>query len=242
MTTQNRNYNDDNTCYTDFASMNSTSYIERALDGNWQMDVDSRSGEEYLIPSNRAVGLASVYYQPGDKMTIQIRGPEEFRNKVQHTLMTKVFPYVNLQFEFVESGGDCLIDNKWAVGGVCTQGGTRTPTLHLSNSHQFLTIHEFGHALGMQHEMRNPNIDLTWIVSALQQKYASGNIDISSQILKPLDFDKVRALPFDKNSVMAYPLKPDTNLQNISIMPAEEFTDIDKEWLRLTYGPTPDNK
>lgn len=236
------NYNEQNTCYTDFASMNSDSYIERALGGNWQVDVDSRSGEEYMIPTNRAVGLSQVYYQPGEKMTIQIRGPQEFKSTVQNTLMTKVFPYVNLKFEFVESGGDCLIDNKWASGGVCMGSGTKNPTLHLSNSHPFLTIHEFGHALGMMHEMRNPKIDLTWIVSALQQKYASGNINIQTQILKPLDIDKVRALPFDKNSVMAYPLSGKYNKEGIDIMPSQEYTDIDKEWLRLTYGDTPYNK
>jgi hypothetical protein len=83
-------YNNDNTCYTDFASMNSDSFIERALQGNWQLDRDSRSGEEFLIPTNRAVGLSQVYYQPGETMTIQIRGPEEFKNTVQHSLMTKV--------------------------------------------------------------------------------------------------------------------------------------------------------
>lgn len=232
------NYNNDNTCYTDFASMNSNTYIERALQGNWTVDVDSRSGEEYLIPTNRAVGLSEVYYQPGDKMTIQIRGTREFEETVKNTLITKVFPYVNLVFEFVKQDGDCLIDNRWASGGVCMGGGGKNPTLHLSNSTPFLTIHEFGHALGMQHEMRNPNIDLTWIVSALQQKYASGNIDISSQILKPLDFDKVRALPFDKNSVMAYPLSGEYNKEGVDIMPSQEFTDIDKEWLRLTYGET----
>ena len=55
--------NEKNTCYTDFASMNSDSYIERALQGNWQVDINSRSGEEELIPTNRAVGLKALTFK-----------------------------------------------------------------------------------------------------------------------------------------------------------------------------------
>lgn len=227
---------DDNICYTDFASMFDSNYIEKALQGNWSTEINYRTNEEVLIPSNRAVGLASVYYQPNDTMTIQIRGDDIFVNNVKNTLETKVFPYVNLNFKFVDKNGDCLIDDKWAAGGVTYGGGTRNPTIHLSNSSSFLTIHEFGHALGMQHEMRNPNINLTWITSALQMKYSKGNINILTQIVKPTDYKNVRALPFDKNSVMAYPLPADTNEENVEMKPSEEFTDIDKEWLELTYG------
>ncbi len=231
----------DNTCYTDFASMFSTNYIERNLQGNWVSEINYRTSEEILVPTNRAVGLSSVYYKPGDTMTIEIHGPNEFKTAVKNTLETKVFPYVNLNFVFVEQGGDCLIDNKWASGGVTYDVGGKNPTLHLSNSSSFLTIHEFAHALGMLHEMRNPNVDLTWIVSAIQQKYSKGNIDIFSQIINPLDFDKVRALPFDENSVMTYPLPPETNEQGIELKPSEEFTDIDKQWLEMTYGKKPSN-
>lgn len=231
----------DNTCYTDFASMSDPNYIERALQGNWSTELNYRTNEEVLIPSNRAVGLASVYYQPNDMMTIQVRGDDNFVKNVKDTLRTKVFPYVNLEFQFVDKDGDCLIDNKWSSGGVTYGGGTRNPTLHLGNSSPFLTIHEFGHALGMQHEMRNPEIDLTWITSALQMKYAKGNINIFTQIIKPLDYSKVKALPFDKNSVMIYPLSGDTNLENIEMKPAEEFTDIDKQWLEMTYGTKKNN-
>jgi hypothetical protein len=87
--------------------------------------------------------------------------------------------------------------------------------------------------------MRNPNIDLTWVVSAIQQKYSKGNIDIFSQIINPLDFDKVKALPFDKNSVMTYQMAAETNEQGIELKPSEEFTDIDKQWLEMTYGKKP---
>ena len=88
----------------------------------------------------------------------------------------------------------------------------------------------------MLHEMRNPKIDSTWIVSAIQQKYSQGNINVFTQIINPLDFNKVKALPFDKNSVMSYPLSADTNEQGTEIKPSQEFTEIDTQWLTERYG------
>lgn len=223
-------------CYTDFASMNSMEYIEKNLAGNWSAEYNYRTDEEILIPTNRAVGMLSVYYKPGDNVTIEIHGPYEFKQQVMNVLQTKVFPYVNLNFRFVDYGGDWLIDDKWSSGGVTFDAGKKNPTIHLSNSSQFLVIHETCHALGMMHEMRNPNIDLTWIVSALEQNYSKGNININEQIIKTVKSNEVRALPFDKNSVMGYPLPGETNKENVEIKPAEELTDIDKQWLEMTYG------
>lgn len=229
-------FNMQNTCYADFVAVNSTEGINKILQGNWKAETDYRTNEEILIPTSRAVGLENVFYQPGDRFTIEIHGHDAFVNKVKLVLETKVFPYVNLKFDFVENGGNCLIDNKWSGGGVAFNGGTRTPTVKLSNSSQFLIIHEFMHALGMQHEMQNPNIDLQWIIPAIQMKYSKGNINIFSQIINPINLEKIRALPFDKNSVMTYPLPANTNVQNVELKPSDELTDIDKKWLELTYG------
>lgn len=226
-------YNQDATCYTDFASMSDPLYLKRALAGNWAADGDD--------PSERAVGLRTVHYEPGDRFTVQINGPSDFKKQVQHVLETKVFPYVNLAFEIVDRDGACLIDDRWASGGVCMGSGTRNPTLHLSNHTQFLIVHEFGHALGMMHEMRSPSVGLTWVKSALQAKYASGNLDTYRQIMKQFNPDKVVALPFDETSVMGYPLPASSNKQGVEIKPSNEFTALDKKWLRMTYGPTPDN-
>lgn len=223
-------------CYADFVAINSPEYVNKLLQGNWTHTMDYRTNEEILIPTSRAVGLQNVFYQPGDEFTIEIHGTPKFKSDVKNILETKVFPYVNLNFKFVEEDGNCVIDNKWSSGGVAFNGGTRNPTVKLSNSSQFLVIHEFGHALGMQHEMRNPNIELNWIIPALQEKYSKGDINIFTQIVNPINLEQIRALPFDKNSVMIYPLAENTNVENVEMKPANEFTDTDKEWLALTYG------
>jgi hypothetical protein len=232
-------FNDENMCYADFVAVNeatSPETIQRVLQGNWKVETDYRTNEEIAIPTSRAVGLQDVYYKGGDRFTIEIHGPPKFKRDVKHVLETKVFPHVNLKFEFVEQDGNCVIDNKWAGGGVAFNGGERNPTVKLSNSSQFLIIHEFAHALGMLHEMQNPNVDLQWIIPALEMKYSSGNINIYSQIINPVNTKQIKALPFDQNSVMIYPLPANTNVQNVQMKPADEFTDYDKKWLEMTYG------
>lgn len=233
-------FNDENTCYADFVAINdpasSPESIQRILQGNWKVETDYRTNEEIAIPTSRAVGIQDVYYKGGDRFTVEIHGPPKFKRDVKHTLETKVFPFVNLKFEFVEQDGNCVIDNKWAGGGVAFNGGERNPTVKLSNSSQFLIIHEFAHALGMLHEMQNPNVDLQWIIPALEMKYSSGNINIYSQIINPVNTRQIKALPFDQSSVMIYPLPANTNVQNVEMKPADEFTDYDKKWLEMTYG------
>lgn len=232
-------FNLENTCFTDYAAINtatSPESIERMLQGNWKVETDYRTNEEIAVPTSRAVGIQDVYYKGGDRFTIEIHGPPKFKRTVKRVLKTKVFPYVNLKFDFVDQDGNCVIDNKWAGGGVAFNGGERNPTVKLSNSSEFLIIHEFAHALGMLHEMQNPNVDLQWIIPALQLKYASGNVNIFTQIVNPINLQQVRALPFDQNSVMIYPLPANTNVQNVEMKPAQEFTDYDKKWLEMTYG------
>lgn len=218
-------------CYTDIANATDPDYVSRYLEGNWEKDVNHRSDE----PEYRAVGIKNVYYKPGSELKIQIIGTQKFKTDVQAVLTNYAQPYINLKFKFVDTGGDVTIDNNYSGGGVARCLGCRKPSISISSAQVGLVLHEFGHALGMQHEMKNPNIKLTWIESVLLALYKDANF-VKSQITSTIDPKTVNALAFDKNSIMIYMLPASTNKEGIAMGRGERYTDIDRQWLELTYG------
>ena len=84
--------------------------------------------------------------------------------------------------------------------------------------------------------MKNPNLKLTWNVAVLTQMYGGNEELVKSQIVDKIDPREVTALPFDKNSVMIYPLPATTNKEGVKMGWVNKYTDIDRQWLEITYG------
>lgn len=219
-------------CYTDIANATSPDYVLNTLRGNWTEDINERSGE----PEFRAVGVKNVFYKPGSTLKIQINGIQKFKDDVKAVLMTHAQPYVNLKFSFVDSGGNVTIDNNAKSGGMTNCLGCQSPVISISSAQVGLVLHELGHALGMHHEMKNPNLKLTWNVAVLTQMYGGNEELVKSQIVDKIDPREVTALPFDKNSVMIYPLPATTNKEGVKMGWVNKYTDIDRQWLEITYG------
>jgi hypothetical protein len=223
-------------CYTDVANGHDPEFIKDLADGNWSMAVTDRSDDPILIPTNRAVGQKNVFYKPGSTVTISVKGNTQFIAGIQNVIMTYAQPRINLKFQFVNSGGNVTIDNNYTGGGVTRCLGCQSPSISVSSAAAGLVLHEFGHALGMQHEMKNPNIKLTWIESVLVQMFGSASF-VQSQITSTVNPSTVNALAFDKNSIMIYNLPAKTNVQGIDMRSSNDYTDLDRQWLIMTYGP-----
>lgn len=225
-------------CFTDIANGSDPEFVQDFLDGNWVQAVDERSDEPVIIPTNRSVGQKNVSYKAGDTVTITVTGSAQFVTDVKNVITTYAQPRVNLKFQFVDSGGAITIDNNYTGGGVTRCLGCKTPSISISSGSKGLVLHEFGHALGMQHEMKNPNLKVTWIESVLVQQYGSQQF-VTSQITSKVNPSSVNALAFDKNSIMIYNLPAKTNQEGIAMTPSSDYTDLDKQWLIMTYGPPP---
>jgi hypothetical protein len=217
-------------CFTDVANAHDPEFVKNFLQGNW---VETSS--DNIIPSNRAVGIKNVFYKPGSELKIQVVGTEKFKTDVKNVLMTGAQPFINLKFTFVDSGGNVTIDNNYTGGGVARCLGCQNPSISISSAQTGLVLHEFGHALGMHHEMKNPNIKITWIESVLVQMFGNAEF-VKSQITTPISASSVTATEFDKNSVMIYPLPAKTNKEGIAMDGVNKYTDLDRQWLTMTYG------
>lgn len=221
-------------CYTDVSNALEPGYVQDFLAGNWSTEINNRTSEVELVPSFRAVGIKNPYYKPGSELPIQVSGSDAFKSAVQKVLTEHAQPYVNLKFVFDKPGG-VTIDNNYQGGGVTMCLGCKSPVIHVSSAEQGLVLHEFGHALGMHHEMKNPNIKITWIESVLVQMFGSADF-VKSQITSTVDPNSVNATAFDKNSVMIYPLPAKTNQEGINMSGARDYTDLDRQWLKQAYG------
>jgi hypothetical protein len=217
-------------CFTDVANAHDPEFVQSFLAGNW-----TETSSDEIIPSNRAVGIKNVFYKPGSELKIQITGTEKFKSDIKNVLMTAAQPFINLKFTFVDSGGNVTFDNNYTGGGVTRCLGCQSPSISVSSAQVGLVIHEFGHALGMHHEMKNPNIKLTWIESVLLQMYGNAEF-VKSQITTPVNASSVNATAFDKDSVMIYPLPAKTNKEGIAMGGINKYTDLDRQWLAMTYG------
>lgn len=71
-------------------------------------------------------------------------------------------------------------------------------------------LHEFGHALGLEHEHQHPDADIPWDEDAVYEHIANTQnwprSRIHDNILRKLERSHTRTSPYDRESVMHYPI------------------------------------
>lgn len=108
-------------------------------------------------------------------------------------------------------------------------------------------IHEFGHALGMEHEHQNPfGVPMLWNEAAVKEYFMKpvsegGNgwnaETVQTNILDTLMSSNVNGSVFDPKSIMLYAFGPgmSTNYPN-GVSSNPELSELDKTWLTKMYG------
>ena len=102
-------------------------------------------------------------------------------------------------------------------------------------------IHEFCHALGMEHEQQNPNLQnyLIWNYEQIWNDYCSSQgwdwDTIYNNVLEHLT-TKIVYTKFDPKSIMIYPINPEETFNLIKpITGNQSLSDLDKKWLQKMY-------
>lgn len=136
-------------------------------------------------------------------------------------------PHINLTLEFVEDtdSADIRISTSKDYSGDWSAVGTdalsisrKQPTMHFDwnasrkqRHHSFwrvFILHEFGHALGLEHEHQHPDANIDWNLPAVYRIYkerAGFSKELTyANVLKKLPRSKATALPYDPKSIMHY--------------------------------------
>ena len=142
----------------------------------------------------------------------------DFKKAIIKIVLERLSPIVNIPFKFVTDDFD---NNKThirisfnpeetcfsAIGTDCLKIDKELSTMNFGWFDVGSVLHEFGHALGLEHEHQSPNADINWNIDEVYKHYKKQgkNInDINKHILNKKDNKNVNANKFDLESIMLY--------------------------------------
>jgi hypothetical protein len=206
----------------------------------------------------RAVGHFSRFWANGRTLKIGFTDddlPEPHKQAIIAAI-NQWQPYVNLTFEFIDGRedtqgygkGDIRITtdssaNYTLIGTDAKANDPWTPTMVLGvkpsdPKFRYTVMHEFGHALGAEHEHQHPEADIPWDVSKVYEHYAKAGHsaeDVDESVLRKFESDKTTYTAYDKQSIMHYPVPNTITIGDWEVGLNTMISDKDKAFMRKAY-------
>lgn len=177
--------------------------------------------------------------------TLQVRFLEG--TTAQHNLVKEQAgwwtQHANLNFEFNNSPHAEIriafdpTDGAWSyIGTDAREIPLSAPTMNLGFTDGGTPAHEFGHAIGLQHEHQNPQGGIQWnedvVIQALSGPPNNWTRDqIEHNVLKKYSVDQIRGTEFDPDSIMLYFFPAEWTLNGIATKNNEILSMMDKDFI-----------
>ncbi|MCP1443674.1 hypothetical protein J3D54_002806 [Pseudomonas sp. GGS8] len=208
-----------------------------------------------------AVARHTKFWAPGRTLRIAfLNGNQAFKDGVK-AAASHWLPHINLKFDFVEGEeGDIRIRTEpatyWSNIGTDALLTDKGPTmvigdwmLHLPTFNHYV-MHEFGHALGAEHEHLHPEANIPWNKQAV---YAAHGVPedadennrqrraVDDRYFNLLDASEVNFSPYDPLSVMHYPIRQQWTHGDFEIRHNFVLSEKDKAFMAKAY-PYPESE
>ncbi|MHC8335505.1 M12 family metallopeptidase [Pseudomonas sp. LB3P25] len=161
-------------------------------------------------------------------------------------------PYINLKFEFVDDlQGEIRIatrnnDNSSMLGTDALLIHPDWPTMNLGvkpehEDFRVIVTHEFGHALGAMHEHQHPEAKIPWDKPKVYEFYQNRKMNpltkeqVDRNIFSPFNTIEAIYTPYDRKSIMHYPVANTLTLGNWEIPINRKISKKDKRLMKLLY-------
>ena len=207
----------------------------------------------------KAVGEPYYFWDVGATLNVHfLDGQEEWKRAVID-LASEWTNYANLEFRFyldsehppIDEAGNCLADitiSFWNNGGGQSYIGMtsrgyaqkKEPSMWLPRLIDPRTIlHEFGHALGLQHEHQNPTAGIPWdkpvVYEYCKKNYNWDEEMVNRNIFDALAANKSQYTQFDPTSIMVYWVPNDWTVGDFEIPYNKELSSADKKFIAEVY-------
>ncbi len=157
---------------------------------------------------------------------------------------------INLTLEFVDDAtGDIRITmeapaNYSAIGTDATLRQPHQNTMNVGTDlmhpqFEATVMHEFGHALGMEHEHQHPHADIPWdkpkVYDVYLHNFNWSKEQVDHNFFSTLDAINTRTTPYDKLSIMHYKIPNEFTTGDWSVENNSTISQKDRRLMRKVY-------
>lgn len=223
-----------------------------SIDPNNARINDETSSPSAPARNKRGVADSRYLWPQNHTVTVSFVDTPEATQRLVQKCIGKFASLINLTFKFVEGNeADIRISAHKDIHGTWSKLGTAAldvpknqPTMHIDLTTppadlRYYILHEFGHALGLEHEHHHPDRTVQYDPAntyKLYQEHMGWSKDMTdAQVLRTVDPDYAITRPYDRKSVMHYNVTPGMTSNNDYLIPSKTLSEDDKAFLKSLY-------